>query len=138
MYRLRKFWVGVVLLLSPFVVCGGILFGPIAYQQYRMWRFSRPFFNYPLPPQTDEIARNTSWGVLTGNGHYCDFMASRALVTNLSEDEIIAYYEEVGLPPLREDSQFATLWGTNGGVSVFVKFHEPIARWALTGRDQHL
>ena len=64
----------------------------------RLNAFADNLFDYPLPPQTEEIERYAEVGLLTGNSNHCDYLAKRTLATRLSADEIEAFYRDIRLP----------------------------------------
>lgn len=105
-----------------------IFVAPIAlpsriHNEITLQNFARPFFEYPLPPETVEISNSARWGTLTGNGNHCDFEVSRTLRTELSQTEIEAYYATVEfLPIVPRKSKIAPIWGQNGMLGVDVEF----------------
>jgi hypothetical protein len=106
-----------IIVFMPFMRIGSAFI----YNQWSMYQFARPFFNYPLPVDTIELERYTLIGVLSGNGNHCDFLAVRILQTTLSEDAFRTYYQNVEFPPVQANSKSA-LWNGNGTLPVTIHF----------------
>jgi hypothetical protein len=118
--RKRLVILGLLLILSVLFVC---VF-PMIVNNVRLSIFSQPFFNYPLPPQTAVLSRETQVGLLHGNGNHCDFSASMRLHTLLSEQEVRDYYSEALFPTVEADSGWAAISGLEGAVPVILQFDQ--------------
>lgn len=96
--RLVRMIVILVSIMMPVMIVFLIGFAviPHIYNLSRLQRFADPFYAYPLPPQTEEVGRFQEYGILSGNGNHCDFLAQRTLLTALSAEEIESYYLDVG------------------------------------------
>jgi hypothetical protein len=84
-----------VLLLLPIIVCGGQMAYETVSNSVKLYYFGKDLFEYPLPLRTDEVERQSEIGVLEGNSNHCDYLAERGLVTQLTRDEIEAYFQNV-------------------------------------------
>lgn len=90
-----------ILLFNPISVL--IFFGALSntHDAFIMYRFSRPFFDYPLPENTIEISRYTKMSY--GGSRGCSFVAAKIVQSPLSLEQIREYYADVGfLMPHRE------------------------------------
>jgi hypothetical protein len=110
-------WLTIVMLLI-----GSIILLPKIGNWITLYRFSQPFFSYPLPPQTTVIAQHSQYGVLSGNGNHCDYSASMTLQTALTDQEILDYYANVSFPTVGDHSGWAAIAGLYGAVPVMVRF----------------
>ena len=97
---------GILIVLVPLLCCGLPMGLATRANNARLQRFANNLYSYPLPPRTEEIRRNARVTLL-GNGNHCDYAATRHLVTDLSREEIEAYYEDVVLPAVSDKSEYA-------------------------------
>jgi hypothetical protein len=103
--------------LALTICCGLALGFPIWLNNQRLQSFAENLYKYPLPPNTEVVARHAEVGLM-GNGNHCDFLASQTLVSAISRDEIEAYYQAVALPAVGSDSRSAI----NGRILVGLSF----------------
>ncbi|MAU10008.1 MAG: hypothetical protein CL607_09325 [Anaerolineaceae bacterium] len=54
--------------------------------------FAQPFFDYPLPDDTQEIGRDTF--IVTGGSHGCGYVVERHLQSSLSKSELETYFRQ--------------------------------------------
>jgi hypothetical protein len=118
----------IVLFLAAFAFLFITFFAvPEIYHQLRWQAFASPFLNYPLPPQTTEIGWARAIGNLGGNGNNCYYRATRLLATELSLDEIEAYYHDVSFPAVEPGkSGMGTLLERSGQIEVTVRLTDII------------
>lgn len=84
----------VVLLCNPVSIMAGSVAAARLHDWLIMERFSRPFFDYPLPENTVETGRIAE--MQYDGAHGCSFVATRTVKTDLSSAEIKAYFDDVG------------------------------------------
>ncbi len=72
----------------------------------RLDEFAKDLFSYPLPPDTVEIDRSYAISPPPGNGDKCWFTAELVLASQLSKEEIQAYYKDVTFPELQGKAAF--------------------------------
>jgi hypothetical protein len=102
-------------------LCCGQIFLATWQNNSRLHKFAGNLFDYPLPPRTEEIDRSAKVGVF-GNGHHCDFVARISLVTELSREEINAYYKDVTFPAVSGQPTEEKPW--KGLIRVRVQFED--------------
>ena len=83
-------WVMILLFIA-------VVYGPRWIGNAAATRFGKPLFDYPLPEDTDLISNDAARdgeGVIT---------AALLLQTDLSSDELEAFYADLEIEPVRED-----------------------------------
>jgi len=73
----------------------------------RLWFFGQALFEHPLPPQTEELERNSEVGLLVGNSNHCDYLAERVLATRLSRMEIESHFQDLAAQIVFDDKPMA-------------------------------
>lgn len=114
------------ILFLPLTCCTTVLMIPMIYNQAMLIRLREPFFNYPLPPQTFELRRESQITNITQNGtwDHCHFRVQRTLQTTLSENDLKDYYKDVLFSPIQPNSKAAMIWGKDGKLTVNVDFQD--------------
>lgn len=65
----------------------------------RLDAFAERFFDYPLPPATEFADHDAQGSVqLRGNGNHCDYLVRFSLRSELSDEEVVRYYEQAEVP----------------------------------------
>jgi|GEM_PF-6803496 len=62
---------------------------------YRLNTFAQQLFDYPLPPLTTEISRETQTNQFGGSANFCHYEAILQVMTHLNKSELEAYYEDL-------------------------------------------
>ncbi|WP_138751658.1 hypothetical protein [Paenibacillus sinopodophylli] len=86
------------LAVNPFTVSASV-------NDYSLKRFSSQLANVPLPQKTNRVESYDRVGGITGNGDNCDFKAGITYETELSEEEIRAYYSGLELRSAKGQGQ---------------------------------
>lgn len=84
----------------------------IPYNRYALTNFAQGIFSI-VPPQDSIVIENKKeFGSLVGNGDHCDFYASVVLQSDLSENELLEYYQrgykgesEIGILKLSDNNE---------------------------------
>lgn len=71
-----------------------VLAGPMIRNQILLEKYAAQLYKIPLPPNTLEISRDKGVGNLYGTGNHLDFAAVIEIESTLSEDELIAFYQD--------------------------------------------
>ncbi|MBK8022434.1 MAG: hypothetical protein IPK19_13660 [Chloroflexi bacterium] len=116
--RRRRLILGLLFLFLLLFVCSF----PLLLNNLRLFVFSQPFFNYPLPPQTEVLSREAHVGLFQGNGNHCEFWARMQIHTSLTEEEVRAHYSGVTFPTVGANSVSAAMDGLEGAVRVYLRF----------------
>jgi hypothetical protein len=115
---------GLLLISTPLLCCCLPVGISTWLNNSRLHTFADNLFRYPLPRETEEVKRHAEVTLL-GNGNHCDFIAQRFLVTELSREEIEAYYRGVALPPVSGEDQAQVT--DDGLLPVRVDFEDQIS-----------
>lgn len=107
--RLSKWyaWVALaILVLNPVSLMLILSILHNAHDTIVMQRFAQPFFDYPLPEQTEEIEQKVYMG--SGGAHGCSYIAERYIRSTLTQEELEAYFEPTHFPmPFGEENAFS-------------------------------
>lgn len=69
------------------------------------------FEDHPLPPKTDWSDYGGEGSIaLRGNGNHCDYRARFTLTTNLTIDELAAYYNQANIAGIEGGRSAITMW----------------------------
>lgn len=84
----------------------------MAQHQYDLYQWKQPFLEIPLPPSTTVMESRASIGLSANiierpdiNGDHCFYFAYRQLETELSLEEIEAYYAQYWMPTVNSSDK---------------------------------
>ncbi len=84
----------------------------IPYNRYTLTSFAEAVFSIVPPQDSVIIEKKKEFGSLVSNGDHCDFYASVVLQSDLTESELLEYYQrrykgesEIGILSLSDDSE---------------------------------
>jgi hypothetical protein len=117
--KLLKFAVlGLVLVIVLFYTF--ICIVPLVVAEFQLWQHAREVFSWPLPPNTQKIDQSAVF--IPPHTSICNSEVDLVLITRLSLEEIVAYYEEnYDLRPGILEGVFSNGLTENGGLIVTVK-----------------
>jgi len=95
--------------------------------QVKLIGFAKPFYDYPLPPQSTEIGREAFVYTISQSGtSMCNYSASRTIRSSLSHDDVRRYYYSVFFDGIGDESASIALSGNiaTGKLGADVSFDE--------------
>jgi hypothetical protein len=127
-----------------FILLVVMLFGlnPFVWHKHdlNLVKFAQEFERIPLPSHTTQLGQlSKEFGVL-GNGNHCDYKVSKLVQSDLTKEQLQAYFNAFTLPPVEPEGETEAQSGVRGDNpnSIFVsqEWKESIGSFEGTEEEQ--